>query len=129
VELQLENLETNVYVERWLKGDFQTSISPNQNKVNPHLTYSRYFGENAALAAAMNYTNPEVEQLIVEGKAATDDASSQAIAEEISRGLVEGAPMAWLFTPYLFWVLQPGVEGFVPMPNGSLRSLKQVSIS
>jgi peptide/nickel transport system substrate-binding protein len=129
VELQLQNLETNVYVERWLKGDFQTSISPNQNKINPHLTYSRYFGENAALAAAMNYTNPEVEQLILDGKEATDDASSQAIAEEISRGLVKGAPMAWLFTPYLFWVLQPDVEGFVPMPNGSLRSLKQVTIS
>jgi hypothetical protein len=47
----------------------------------------------------------------------------------MARHLVNKAPMAWLFAPSQFWVMQPNIENFTPMSNLSLRSLRSVTVS
>lgn len=129
VNLELQSMEANVYVARWLQGDFETSISPNSGRADPHLVYARIFSPDAPLFKALGYGNEELSRLMAEGKAETDPEKRKDIYAEMARHLVGAAPMVWLFVPTHFWVMQPNIEGFVPMPNASLRSLRSVSVS
>lgn len=129
VNLELQSMETNVYVARWLDGDFETSVSPNSGRADPHLVYARIFTPDAPLFKALGYGDEMLTELMSEGKAETDPAKRKEIYAEMARHLVEMAPMAWLFVPSQFWVMQPNIDGFVPMPNLSLRSLRSVTVS
>lgn len=126
ITLNLQSMETNVYVARWLAGDFETSISPNSGRADPHLVYARFFTPSAPLFKALGYGDDTLTKLMTEGKAETNPEKRKEIYAKISRLLVGDAPMAWLFVPSQFWVMQPNVKGFLPMPNLSLRSLRAV---
>ena len=159
VDLELVQLETNVYVDRWLAADFDSALSENNSNPDPHSTYSRYFisganfenvgGLNAAsmcdaapTSSAPSPTEPpssassvpcprveELDELFAEGLAETDPEARVPIYAEISRILLEESPWVWLYQGYRYQVLSPDVEGFVPHPTGSLASLREVTLA
>lgn len=128
VELELEQLETNVYVDRWLAADFDAAVALNGGRPDPHHMYARYFTSDGNLNEVATYSDPELDQMFADGKAETDPGARAEIYAEISRHLLDASPWAWVFTGYEYRVLQPEVEGFVPMPTGSLKSLRSVRV-
>lgn len=128
VQLELEQLETNVYVDRWLATDFEAAVALNGGRPDPHHMYARYFTSDGNLNEVATYSDPELDELFAQGKAETDQDARAAIYEQISEHLLEASPWAWVYTGYEYRVLQPGVEGFVPMPTGSLKSLRSVRV-
>ena len=128
VNLELETLETNVYVDRWLAGDFDAAVALNGGRADPHLMYVRYFTSDGNLNQVAAYSSEELDQLFAEGQAATDPQARQEIYTEISTRLLEAAPWAWIFNGYEYRVLQPGITGFEPLPTGSIKSLRDVSL-
>lgn len=128
VTLELEQLETNVYVDRWLAGDFDAAVALNSGKPDPHHMYVRYFTSDGNLNQVAAYSSPELDELFAAGKAATDVEERRDVYAEIAEHLVSASPWAWLFNGYEYRVLQPQVEGFVPMPTGSLKSLRDTSL-
>lgn len=129
VELELEQLETNVYVDRWLAGDFDAAVALNGGRPDPHLMYVRYFTSDGNLNEVAQYSSDELDQLFAEGKAETDPDARAEIYDQIATQLLEAAPWAWVFNGFEYRVLQPEVEGFTPTPTGSLKSLREVTIS
>jgi peptide/nickel transport system substrate-binding protein len=128
VDLDLEQLETNVYVERWLEADFDAAVALNGGRPDPHHMYARYFTSGGNLNHVATHSSDSLDELFAEGLAETDEAARQEIYAQISRELLEASPWAWLFTGFEYRVLQPEVEGFTPMPTGSLKSLRQVQL-
>lgn len=126
VQLELEQLETNVYVDRWLAADFDAAVALNGGRPDPHHMYARYFTSDGNLNDVATYSDPELDELFASGKAETDPDARAEIYAQISEHLLEAAPWAWVFTGFEYRVLQSGVEGFVPMPTGSLKSLRAV---
>ena len=159
VDLELVQLETNVYVDRWLAADFDSALSENNSNPDPHSTYSRYFisGANfenvggltsasmcdaAPTSSAPSPTEPpssassvpcprvqELDELFAQGLAETDPEARVPIYAEISRILLEESPWVWLYQGYRYQVLSPDVQGFVPHPTGSLASLREVTLA
>ena len=43
--------------------------------------------------------------------------------------LENNAAWIWMFTSYTYTVTTPGVQGFVPMVNGSLQYLRTTTVS
>ena len=129
VELELEQLETNVYVDRWLAGDFDAAVALNGGRPDPHLMYVRYFTSDGNLNDVAQYSSDELDQLFAEGKAETDPDARADIYEQVATQLLEASPWAWVFNGFEYRVLQPEVEGFTPTPTGSLKSLREVTIS
>ena len=129
IELELVQLETNVYVDRWLEADFDSALSENNSNPDPHLTYSRYFISGANFANVAGLSSPELDELFAEGLAETDPEARVPIYQEISRILLEESPWVWLYQGYRYQVLSPDVEGFVPYPTGSLVSLREVTLA
>jgi peptide/nickel transport system substrate-binding protein len=129
VNLKLEVLETNVYVDRWLEADFDASVSRNGGRPDPHHMYARYFTSGGNLNDVATLSSPELDKLFEQGRLTIDSEERKAIYDQISNLLLEASPWAWLFTGYEYRVLAPGVEGFVPMPTGSIESLRQVRLA
>lgn len=128
VNLELVPLETNVYVDRWLEADFDSAMSANGASTDPHLTYAKYFTSSGNFANVAAYGTPQLDELFARGRAETDPEVRQEIYAEISQLLLEASPWVWLYTGYRYQVLQPDVTGFVPLPTGSLQSLRDVRI-
>ncbi len=128
IDLELVPLETNVYVDRWLAADFDSALSQNGSSVDPQITYAKYFTSTGNFQNVAAFSTPELDQLFADGKASTDPDERIQIYGEIGRTLLEASPWVWLYSGYKYQVLQPGLTDFVPMPTGSLKSLRQVHL-
>jgi peptide/nickel transport system substrate-binding protein len=128
VELDLQQLETNVYVDRWLAADFESALSENSSGPDPHHTYIRYFHSEGVFQDVGGIRSPELDALIEQGQVTTDPQARVPIYQEISRTLLDESPWVWLFRGYRFQVVSPDLSGFVPHPTGSLKSLREAGL-
>ncbi len=129
VDLELNQLETNIYVDRWLAADFDSALSENGAGPDPHHTYIRYFVSDGVFQNVAGFSSPELDQLIADGRTTTDQDARVPIYNEISRILLDESPWIWLFRGNRFQVVGPALEGFVSHPTGSLRSLQDATLS
>jgi peptide/nickel transport system substrate-binding protein len=129
VNLDLAQLETNVYVDRWLAADFDSALSENNSNPDPYLTYSRYFITGANFANVAGLQTPELDDLFAQSLAETDPEARVPIFQQISRILLDESPWVWLYRGYRYQVLVPELQGFVPHPTGSLFSLSTATLT
>ena len=127
ITLELEVLESGAYVDRWVAGDFDAAVALNGGRPDPDGMYSRYFTSTGNLNKVAGYSSPELDALFAEGRATSDQDERKVIYDEISQNLEDNAPWIWLFTSYTYTATD-GVEGFVPMANGSLQYLRTASL-
>ena len=129
VDLELQQLETNIYVDRWLEADFDSALSENGSGPDPHHTYAKYFTSTGNFQNVAGLNTPELDELFAEGQATTDPEARVPIYNQISQILLDESPWVWLYQGYRFQVRVPELEGFVPHPTGSLKSLRGVTLA
>lgn len=127
ITLDLEVLESGAYVDRWIAADFDAAVALNGGRPDPDGMYGRYFTSTGSLNKVAGFSSPELDALFTEGRTTSDQAERKAIYDEISQNLEDNAPWIWLFTSYTYTATD-GVEGFVPMANGSLQYLRTASL-
>ena len=129
VDLQLQQLETNVYVDRWLAADFDSALSENGAGPDPHHTYAKYFTSQGNFVDVSKLSSPDLDTLFADGQATTDPEARVPIYQEISRILLDESPWVWLYRGYRYQVRVPELEGFLPHPTGSLKSVRGVTLT
>ena len=128
INLDLAVLESGVYVERWIDVDFEIALARNGGRPDPHHMYARYFHSDGDLHYVATHGSDELDELIDTGRMTEDPDERQAIYAELSETLVEEAPWTWLYTGYEYRVVQPEVEGFTGLSDGSLRMLRETQV-
>lgn len=128
ITLELEVMDIDSYVERWLAADFDTAVALNGGRPDPDGMYGRYFTSTGNLNKVAGYSSPELDALFAQGKATIDPAARKAIYAEISKLLEDNAVWVWMFSSDTYTATTPNVTGFVPMANGSLQYLRQTSL-
>ena len=128
VKLDIKMMELNVYVDTWLKGDFDMAVALNGGRPDPYTMYNRYWTKNGNLQKVSNFADDGLDKLLQEGRAETDRDKRKAIFTDFEKQLAEKSPWVWLYTSYGYTAQQKNVKGFVPMPTGSLASLGKVTI-
>jgi peptide/nickel transport system substrate-binding protein len=128
ITLNLDVLESGAYVDRWVAADFQTAVALNGGRPDPDGMYGRYFTSTGNLNKVAGYSSPELDALFARGKATADPEARKAVYQEVSRHLEDNAAWVWLFTSYTYTATGPGVTGFTPMVNGSLKYLRETSV-
>ena len=128
ITIEIEVLELNVYVDRWLNADFDTAVALNGGRADPYTMYSRYWTRDGNLQNVANYIDDTLDSLMAEGRVETDPEARRAIFTAFEQHLTEQAPWVWLYNGYEYTAQQPYVDGFVPMPNDSLYGLSRVRI-
>lgn len=129
ITLELEVLESGAYVDRWIAADFDAAVALNGGRPDPDGMYSRYFTSTGNLNAVAGYSSPELDALFAEGRQTSDAEERKAIYEKVSDNLEDNAAWIWLFTSYSYTATASNVEGYTPMANGSLQSLRTATIN
>lgn len=129
ITLELEVLEIGSFVDRWIAADFEAAVALNGGRPDPDGMYGRYFTSDGNLNQVAGYSSPELDDLFAQGKQSSDPEERKAIYQELSENLEDNAPWIWLFTSYTYTATASEVQGFTPMPTGSLQYLRTTSIS
>ena len=129
VTMNIETLELGVYVDRWLKGDFDAAIALNGGNPDPDNMFFRYWHSTGNLNGVANYSSPEIDALLEEARGTTDVATRQGLYLEIQKLLAEAAPWVWLYVGYEYRAMQPDVLGFTPLSNGSTVYLRETYLN
>lgn len=128
VKLDIEMMELNVYVDRWLAGDFDMAVAQNGGRPDPYPMYNRYFTKDGNLLKVSNFSDDEIDSLLRQGQAETDPAKRVEIFHKFEQRLVEQAPWIWLSTGYSYTAQLKTVSGYESSPTGTLFGLTKVSI-
>ncbi|MGV0912523.1 ABC transporter substrate-binding protein [Martelella sp. FOR1707] len=128
IDLEIEMMELNVYIDRWLKGDFDMAVALNGGRTDPYTMYNRYWTKDGNLNHVAHYIDDELDTLMNEGRVETDPAKRKEIFAEFSKHITEVSPWVWLYTGYSYTASTDKVKGFEAMPTGSLFGLTAVTI-
>jgi len=128
ITLEIETLETDVYVDRWLAADFDAAVALNSGKVDPHQMYVRYWTSDGNLNGVASYSSDTLDELMEAGRVETDQAARVAIYNDFSAALQEASPWIWIYHGFEYRMLN-GVENFTSMPTGSLQYLREASLA
>jgi peptide/nickel transport system substrate-binding protein len=128
ITLDIETMDIDTYVQRWLDADFETAIALNGGRPDPDGMYGRYFTSTGNLNKVAGFSSPELDALFAQGKATIDPAARKDIYDQISKYLEDNAVWIWLFTGDTYTATTPNVSGFIPMANNSLQYLRQTTL-
>ena len=128
VKLEIELMELNVYVDRWLAGDFDMAVAQNGGRPDPYPMYNRYFTKDGNLQKVSNFVDDELDSLLQQGRVETDVAKRKEIFQKFEARLAELSPWIWLSTSNTYTAQLKTVHGFEPSPTGTLFGLSAVTI-
>lgn len=129
IDLTIEMMELNVYVDAWLKGDFDMAVALNGGRDDPYTMYNRYWTKAGNLQHVANYIDDELDSLMQQGRVESDVAKRKEIFAQFDRHLAEVSPWIWLYTGYSYTAQQNHVSGFQPNATGSLFGLSTVRLN
>ncbi len=129
ITVEIESLEHSVYVDRWLKADFDSAVALNGGRPDPYTMYSRYFTSTGNLNKVAGYSDATLDQELADGRVETDQVKRKAIFDEFQKHITEVAPWVWLYQSPDYTAQQAWVSGFVPNSTDSLYSLAHVKLA
>lgn len=123
VKLQLQQLATSPYVTAWLAADYDAAVALNGGSYDPYLMYGRYYTTGGSLAKPAGLDSAQLDQLLRQGNAATDDNERHTIFQNLQKQLLLESPWVWLFRSDDYYLVGGKVNGFAARPDRSLISL------
>ncbi|MEJ7819557.1 MAG: ABC transporter substrate-binding protein [Rubrobacteraceae bacterium] len=122
IEVKLERLEFGTLLEDSDGGDFEALLLGWSGRVDPELNIGP-FHETDGDFNDSGYSNPEVDDLLVEARRTSDEAERKKLYGQVVEILHEDVPYLYLFhnnqtTDVAF---QGNIKGFKAYPDGILR--------
>lgn len=127
VELDLQQQQTNVYVDNWLEANYDAAVALNGGSTDPYLMYGRYFTKGASLAKPAGLSDPRLDQLLRQANSTTDEAERQRLFGELQKELLRLSPWVWLQHNQSYYLVANDVEGFKALTTESLEYLTEVT--
>ena len=127
VNLELQQQQTNVYVDNWLNANYDAAIALNGGDTDPYLMYGRYFTDGASLAKPAGLSDPRLNALLQQANTTTDEDQRQQLFGQLQQQLLRLSPWVWLQQNQSYYLLGNDVEGFQAQTTESLEALAQTS--
>ena len=124
VETTIDVVELGVFVDRWFKADFDAVTTENGGNPDPDVMLYRYWHSTGNLQVVSQYHTPELDALLTQARQTTDPDQRKALYNNIAIKLVDAAPWIWLYVGNQYRIMQPYVQGYVSMANGSAQFLR-----
>jgi peptide/nickel transport system substrate-binding protein len=125
VETTIDVVELGVFVDRWFKADFDAVTTENGGNPDPDVMLYRYWHSTGNLQSVSQYNTPELDALLTEARQTTDTEKRKSLYNEIAIKLVETSPWIWLYVGNQYRIMQPYVQGYQSMANGSAIYLRE----
>jgi peptide/nickel transport system substrate-binding protein len=118
VKVNLEQLEPTLWQKRFAKPVYDFELGSNNiiGYLGPDAYL--YFRFNHMGFNQANMNNPDIEQILQQGRNTIDQDQRLQIYTKAQQMLVDYAPYMWLYSNDNYYVHLPSVQGFVPDPAG-----------
>jgi peptide/nickel transport system substrate-binding protein len=126
IDAELNLLDTGSIIQTvYTDFDFDMTVTGDSSYVDPNSLVYRNFktGESSNFS---QYSDPEMDELIVNGVATTDQAARTAIYQQIAEKLLADLPWVCLYIGQQYEAMQTDVMGYEHIPTGSNISVRQV---
>lgn len=120
VMLDAGTMIQTVYVDK----DYDIAVTGTSGYVDPHGLMLDNFGTGSG-GNFVGYSNPEVDDLITQGKIETDQEARAGIYQQIQTILLQDLPWVNLFVANQFETMKTNVFGYQHIPTGSDITLRE----
>jgi peptide/nickel transport system substrate-binding protein len=121
INLQLQQVEYGVWIKGFNAHEFTLTMNITGGNTDPDaLLFNRLSSKGVN---QNNWNDPEVEDLLQQGKVTTDVTKRKAIYTQLQHMLVQKVPQIWLFSTDLVHVMKTNVQGFTPHPSTFFQGL------
>ena len=122
ITAQLDVVEWGVYIDKWVKRDFDTMVELRGGSGEPDRFLYRTFYSTGGVNNFL-FKNADVDKLLDQGRTQTKFADRKATYDQLQPLLMMQAPAVFLYCSNENQVLSPKVSGFKIVGNGSLTYL------
>lgn len=118
VDLQLRSIESTSFIERVLSGRYDAAFLGIGLDLDPDL-YSHYHSSQLPPEGSnwVNYSNPEIDELLVKGQEARSFEERKAIYWKVHEILARDQPVTWLVQPSTRWAVHNRVKNVQIAPG------------
>ncbi len=128
VDAEIDMVEWGAYIDAWINRDHMSMVGLNGGGLTPERALYFFFHTTGG-ANVWGFSDPEFDDLVERGRVEVDPDARYEIYAEAQKLLVnELAPNLFLNSPYSFYVIAEGVEGFEPTSYKSEGFFKHVTI-
>lgn len=127
LDAQLDVVEWGVYIDKWVKRDFDTMIELRGGSEEP----DRFLYRTLYSTGGVNnflFKDAEVDKLLDAGRTQTRFADRKSTYDRLQAAISEKAPLVFLYCPNENQVLGKRLSGFRIVGNGSLYYLAWTSV-
>ncbi len=125
IEADTDFQENAIYLENYFAGNFDLSVTGTSAYVDPNDVIENNF-HSGRTNLATGYSNTEVDALIEEGVATTDQEARAEIYRKIQEILLEDLPWINLFIATQYEAAKSFVMGYVHIATGTNKSIRSV---
>ena len=122
IDMKIQKQDFGTLLDRTQKGDFQMAYMGWSGRTDPDGNfYSWVYSEGTD--NFMKYSDPEMDQLLEEGRSLTDQGARKEVYKKVMQKLNEDVPYIYLYHENNVFGLSKAVKGFTPVPDGMIRTL------
>jgi peptide/nickel transport system substrate-binding protein len=119
-DVSLKSTEFATLLNEQTAGNYQFSRSDWSGRVDPDGNIHQFITCKGGINDT-KYCNPQVDKLLNEARASTDDAVRKQKYDAAAVILNDDLPIVYLGHQAWIWALRKNVTGFVPAPDGMIR--------
>jgi peptide/nickel transport system substrate-binding protein len=128
IDAQLEVVEWGVYIDKWVKRDYDSMIELRGGSGEPDRFLYRTFYSTGGVNNFL-FKDAEVDKYLDQGRTQTKTAERKVIYDKLQALLTEKAPAVFLYCPNENQVMSNKVSGFKIVGNGSLYYLTYTKVA
>jgi peptide/nickel transport system substrate-binding protein len=119
-DVSLKSTEFATLLDEQTRGNYQLSRSDWSGRVDPDGNIHQFITCKGGINDT-KYCNAEVDRLLNEARASTDDTVRKEKYDAASVILNDDMPIIYLGHQSWIWAMKKGVTGFVASPDGMIR--------
>jgi peptide/nickel transport system substrate-binding protein len=119
-DVSLKSTEFATLLDEQTRGNYQLSRSDWSGRVDPDGNIHQFITCKGGINDS-KYCNPEVDKLLNDARASTDEAVRKQKYDAASVILNEDMPIIYLGHQSWIWAYKKNVTGFLPNPDGMIR--------
>lgn len=125
IEAETDFQENEIYLDNYFAGNFDLSVTGTSGHIDPNDVLFSNFGTGQS-NNGIKYSNPEVDALLAEGVAVTDQAARAEIYAQIQTILSEDLPWINLFFANQYEAMKTYVMGYKHIATGTNATFREV---
>ena len=128
VTAQLDVVEWGVYIDKWVKRDFDAMVELRGGSGEPDRFLYRMLYSTGGVNNFL-FKDADVDKLLDQGRTQTRPADRKATYNQLQTLISQKAPLVFLYSPNENQVLSAKVSGFKIVGNGSLYYLTYAQVA